>query len=225
VRTVGLAGVEVPRIGLGSNRLRNTDEHVAFIRAAVEAGVRHIDTAHLYSGGESEEAIGAALPGGREDLVIATKGGYRGAAPEVLRAEIGQSLRSLRTDCIDLYYLHRIDPDTPLETSLEVIGGHVDRGVIRAVGISEVGIGEIERARSVVPIAAVQNHFNHSERKHDEVVDFCEREGIIFVAYFPLGGHGSPADQLAWLLERSPAVAPIPGTLSLEHLRENLAVA
>jgi aryl-alcohol dehydrogenase-like predicted oxidoreductase len=225
VRTVDLAGVEVPRVGLGTNRLRNTDEHVAFIRAAVDAGVRHIDTAHLYSGGESEEAIGAALPGGRDDVVIATKGGYRGAAPEVLQAEIEQSLRALRTDRIDLYYLHRVDPETELETSLEVIREHVDRGAIRAVGISEVGIEEIERARTVVPIAAVQNHFNRAERKHDEVVDFCEREGIVFVAYYPLHGDGPPEDRLAWLLDRSPVVAPIPGTLSLEHLRANLAVA
>jgi aryl-alcohol dehydrogenase-like predicted oxidoreductase len=223
VTTVDLAGVEVPRVGLGTNRL--TSEHADFVRAAVDAGVRHIDTAHLYTGGESERTIGAALPGGRDDMVIATKGGYRGAAPDVLRAEIEQSLRALRTDRIDLYYLHRVDPDTPLETSLEVIREHVDRGAIGAVGISEVGVGEIERARSVVPIAAVQNHYNRGERKHDEVVDFCAREGIVFVAYYPLHADGPPGDQLAWLLDRSPVVAPIPGTLSLEHLRENLAVA
>src|SRR5438552_18149973 len=100
---ITLAGVDVPRIGLGTNRLHNTAEHVAFIREAVDAGIRHIDTAHLYTGGESEQAIGAALEGLEEKVVVATKGGYRGGAAEVLDAEIEQSLRSLRTDRIDLY--------------------------------------------------------------------------------------------------------------------------
>src|SRR3954447_25588149 len=105
-----LAGVDVPRIGLGTNRLRTAPEDVAFVRDAVAAGVRHIDTAHLYTGGESERAIGAALAGISEDVLVATKGGYGGAGkgtPSVIRAEIEQSLRSLRTDTIDLYYLHR----------------------------------------------------------------------------------------------------------------------
>jgi aryl-alcohol dehydrogenase-like predicted oxidoreductase len=219
--TIRLAGVEVPRIGLGTNCL--THAHEAFVREAVEAGVRHIDTAHLYTGGESEQTIGAALGGDREDVVVATKGGYRGASPEVLRAEIEQSLRALKTECIALYYLHRVDPETPLETSLETIREYVERGAIRAVGISEVSIEEIERARQVVPIAAVQNRYNTADRRHDDVVDFCEREGIAFVPYFPLGGGGPPQEQLAWLLGRSPVVAPIPGSLSVEHVRANLA--
>jgi pyridoxine 4-dehydrogenase len=227
VTTIRLAGVEVPRIGLGTNRLQNTPEHVAFVRDAVEAGVRHIDTAHLYTGGESEQAVGAALGGGREDLVVATKGGYGGAGqgqPELLRAQIEQSLRALQTDCIALYYLHRVDPETPLETSLEAIKEYVDRGAIRAVGISEVDVDQIERARKVVPIAAVQNHYNLAERGHDDVIDHCAAEGIVFVPYFPLrGGAGmSNREKLAWLLDRSPAIAPIPGTLSIDHLRENL---
>ena len=221
MKSVRLAGVDVPRIGLGTNRL--TEAHVDFVRAAVEAGVRHIDTAHLYTGGASERAIGAAI-GAREDVVVATKGGYRDASPEVLRSEIEQSLRSLGTERIALYYLHRVDADTPLETSLETIREYVDRGAIRAVGVSEVGVEEIERARRVVEIAAVQNRYNRAERGHDDVVDFCEEEGIVFVPFYPLHGDGTTAEKLAWLLERSPAIAPIPGTLSLEHLRENLSV-
>jgi pyridoxine 4-dehydrogenase len=187
--------------------------------------VRHIDTAHLYRGGDSERAIGEALDGIEEDVLVATKGGYSAGEgrPQVLRAQIEQSLRSLRTEAIGLYYLHRVDPETPLEESLGEIGAHVDRGAIRHVGISEVSVEQIEQARAVMDIAAVQNRYNVADRGHDGVVDFCEREGIPFVAYFPLRGDGQPADQLASLLRRSPVVVPIPGTLSIEHLRENLA--
>lgn len=227
METFRLAGVDVPRVGLGTNRLTTAAEHVAFVREAVAAGVRHIDTAHLYSGGESERAIGEALADVSEDVLVATKGAYRAGEgrPEVLRAQIEQSLSSLRTEAIGLYYLHRVDPETPLEESLGEIKAHVDRGAIRHVGISEVGVDEIERARQVVPIAAVQNRYNTEDRRHDDVVDFCEREAIAFVPYFPLSGSGDPASQLAWLLQRSPVVLPIPGTLSIDHLRANLAAA
>lgn len=236
--TLQLAGVEVPRIGLGTNRLTTASEHVDFVRAAVAEGVRHIDSAHLYSGGDSERAIGEALAGASEDVVVATKGGYRAGEgrPEVLGAQVEQSLRSLRTDSIPLYYLHRVDPETPLEESLGAIKAYVDRGAIRAVGISEVSAEQIEQARKVVPIAAVQNRYNVGDREHDHVVDHCEREGIAFVAFYPLRGSGPDvaaaakrlgvsenAVKLAWLLQRSPAVLPIPGTLSIDHLRENLA--
>ena len=220
--TFRLAGVDVPRIGLGTNRL--TTGHVAFVRDAVAAGVRHIDTAHLYTGGESERAIGEALDGGSEEVLVATKGGYRAGEgrPEALGEQIEQSLRSLRTEAIGLYYLHRVDPETPLEESLGAIKAYVDRGAIRHVGVSEVSVEQIERARQVVPIAAVQNRYNLAERAHDDVVDFCTREEIAFVPFFPLRGDGTNADKLAWLLRRSPVVLPIPGTLSIEHLRENL---
>jgi len=235
-----LAGVEVPRIGLGTNRLTTAPNHVTFVREAVAAGVRHIDTAHLYTGGESERAIGEALDGISEEVLVATKGGYGGAGqgrPEVLRAQIEQSLRSLGTEAIGLYYLHRIDPVTPLEESLGAIRAYVDRGAIRHVGVSEVSVEQIQRARQVVPIAAVQNRYSIAERGHDDVVDFCERERIAFVPYFPLRGDGGSGVavaaerlgvtestvKLAWLLRRAPVVLPIPGTLSTEHLRENLA--
>jgi pyridoxine 4-dehydrogenase len=232
--TFSLAGFEVPRIGLGTNRL--TTGHVAFVREAVSAGVRHIDTAHLYTGGESERAIGEALDGTTEDVLVATKGGYRGASPDTLRTEIEQSLRSLRTEAIDLYYLHRVDPATPLEESLGVIKGYVDRGAIRHVGVSAVSVEQVERARTVVDVVAVQNPYNLAQREYDDVIDYCEHHGIAFVPYYPLRGDGGrtiadaarrlgvteSAAKLAWLLRRSPVVLPIPGTLSIEHLRENL---
>jgi pyridoxine 4-dehydrogenase len=238
--TLSLADAEVARIGLGTNRLANTPTNVAFVREAVAAGVGLIDTAHSYAGGESEETIGAALSPAPDGCVVATKGGWGGAGhgrPEVLHAEIEESFRRLRTDSIALYYLHRVDPETRLEESLAAIGQYRDRGKIRHVGLSEVSVDEIERARQVMPIAAVQNHYNLSERKHEAVVDYCARENIVFVPFFPLRGdggdalaeiaarHGATPGQitLAWLLRRSPTMLPIPGTLSLEHLKENLA--
>lgn len=235
-----LGDIEVARIGLGTNRLTKTGDNVAFVKAAVAAGVQMIDTAHSYTGGQSEETIGEALSPLPEDCIVATKGGIGGPGrgrPEVLRAELDHSLRRLKTDCIPLYYLHRVDPETPIEESLATIKEYRDQGKVRHVGISEVGIEQIERARRVVPITAVQNHYNLSERKYEEVVDYCAAEGLGFVPFFPLRGVGSAALKeiagrhratvqqiaLAWLLRRSPAMLPIPGTLSLDHLKENLA--
>jgi pyridoxine 4-dehydrogenase len=232
------AGVDVRRIGLGTNRLHDTRENVAFIRAAVDAGVQMIDTACLYTGGESERVIGRALSN-PPVVIVATKGAYGGAGrgkPEILRHEIEQSLESLRVERIALYYLHRVDPETPIEESLGAIKEYVDRGAIERVGISKVDIPLIDRARKVLPISAVQNEYNVDERKHDDVVDYCARESIVFVPYYPLRArprravhesarrHRATPHQvmLAWLLKRSPAMLPIPGTLSLAHLRENL---
>lgn len=238
--TVTLGHRAVPRIGLGTNRLRNTPARVAFVRAAVDAGVRMIDTAHLYTSGESEQTIGEGLSQASDDCVIATKGGYGGAGqgrPEVLHRQIDDSLARLRRPRIDLYYLHRVDPETPIEESLRAIKERVDQQQIAHVGISEVTIAEIERARRIVPIVAVQNNYSLAERKHEEVVDYCEGAGIVFVPFFPLRGADAPAVRsiakrhrvtpyqiaLAWLLRRSPVMLPIPGTLSLPHLQENLA--
>ena len=234
-----LGDVEVARIGLGTNRLTNTPENVAFVKEAVAAGVGVVDTAHTYTGGESEATIGAALSPVPQGGVVATKGGFRPGEgrPEVLRAQIEESLRRLRTDSIALYYLHRVDPETPLEESLGAIEEYRDSGKIRHVGLSQVGIDQIERARRVVPIVAVQNQYNLSERRYEDVVDYCAGEGIVFVPFFPLRGdggralaeiaerHGATPAQiaLAWLLRRSPTMLPIPGTLSLEHLKQNLA--
>ena len=237
-----LGDFDVARIGLGTNRLTKTDGNIAFIKAALAAGVRMIDTAHSYSGGQSEETIGAALSPIPDGCIVATKGGGGGGAgrgrPEVLRSEIEESLRRLRTDSIALYYLHRVDPETRLEDSLAAIKEYQERGKIRHVGLSEVTIDQIEHARQVLPIVAVQNHYNLSERKYEAVVDYCAGEDIAFLPFYPLHGdgggaladiarrHGATVRQitLAWLLRRSPAMLPIPGTLSLEHLEENLAV-
>ena len=223
--TVTLGETPLTRIGLGTNRLTHTAENVAFIREAVAAGVSLIDTAHVYTGGESEDTIGAALSSPAEGCLVATKGGYGtgNGRPGVLSAQIEASLRRLRTDSIDLYYIHKPDPQTPLEESFEVIGEYRDRGRIRYVGVSNMSVEQIERARQVVSIAAVQNHYNLSERTHDDVVDYCAENGIVFVPYFPLrdGGpvaaeiakrHGGTPEQLAlaWLLWRSPAMLPIP---------------
>jgi aryl-alcohol dehydrogenase-like predicted oxidoreductase len=229
----------VTRVGLGTNRLTNTPANQALLREALAAGVNFIDTAYLYTRGDSEQTIGAALAPFPEQCIVATKGGYsRGEGrPEILSAQIEASLNRLRADAIDLYYLHRVDPETRLETSLSTIRDYRDRGKIRHVGISEVDIDQIERARQIVAIAAVQNRYNLSERKHEEVVDYCAEQQILFVPYFPLRGdggsvlreiaaaHGATPSQvtLAWLLKRSPTMLPIPGTLSREHLRDNLA--
>jgi pyridoxine 4-dehydrogenase len=236
--TITLGDEELTRIGLGTNRLTNTPEHVAFVREAIGVGVQMIDTAHTYTGGQSEETIGAALSSVPKGCVVATKGGSAPGTgrPEVLRTQIETSLHRLRTGTIDLYYLHRVHADTPIEDSVATIAEYRDAGQIRHIGLSQVGIDQIERAREIAPIAAVQNHYNLSERGWDEVVDYCAREGIVFVPYFPLTGGGRSLGEiaerhaattaqirLAWLLRRSPATLPIPGTLSLEHLKENVA--
>ena len=235
-----LVDIDVARIGLGTNRLTKTTGNVALIKAALEAGVQMIDTAYSYTGGQSEETIGAALDPIPDGCIVATKGGGGpnpgSGRPEILRAQIEESLRRLGTKRIALYYLHRVDPQTPLEDSLAAIKEYQDRGKILHVGLSEVGIEQIERGRKVVPIAAVQNHYNLSERKYETVVDYCAGEDIVFVPFFPLRGnggralnevaarHGATPQQitLAWLLRRSPAMLPIPGTLSAQHLNENV---
>jgi aryl-alcohol dehydrogenase-like predicted oxidoreductase len=244
-RTLVLGETEVVRIGLGTNRLKKTSENVELVRRAVAAGIGLVDTAHTYTGGESEETIGEALSPRPVGAFVATKGGFAPGtgSPQALSGQIEESLRRLRTDAIDLYYLHRVDPETPLEESLGTIAAYRDRGQILHVGLSQVGIEEIERGREVVPIAAVQNRYSLAERTHDKVIDHCASEGIAFVAFYPFGGAGGSvlAERgailddvasrcgatraqvaLAWLLRRSPAVLPIPGTLSPEHLTENV---
>src|SRR6476619_2803713 len=238
-RTLMLGDAEVVRLGLGTNHLRKTPENVEFVRQAAAAGIGLVDTAHTYTDGESEATIGEALSPPPDGVVVATKGGFAPGtgSPEALSAQIDESLRRLRTGTIALYYLHRVDPETPLEESLGTIAAYRDRGQIRHVGLSEVRVSQLERGRQVVPIAAVQNRYNLAERTHEEVVDHCAEQGIAFVPFFPLRGadtpavaaiadrHGASPHQvaLAWLLARSPAILPIPGTLSIDHLRQNLA--
>jgi aryl-alcohol dehydrogenase-like predicted oxidoreductase len=234
--TIRIGETEVPRVGLGTNRLQDTGDHAAFIRAAIDAGIRHIDTAHLYSGGQSEAAIGAALASGRRDgVVVATKGGYHDSRPQTIAREIEESLKRLRTDRIDLYYLHKVHDVASIEGSLGAIVRERDRGRISHIGVSNVDAAQLRRALAVTRIAAVQNHYNLAHREHDDVLELCAAEGIAFVPYFPLrdvtpaaraiaARHGATPAQvaLAWLLRRSPTTLPIPGTLSVEHVRENL---
>ena len=238
-RTVRLGGTEILRMGLGTNRLTHTPDHVQFVRAAVAAGIGNVDTALIYAGGESERTIGEALSPLPAGLVVATKGAFQAGQgkPHVLRTHIEQSLARLRTETIPLYYLHRVDPETPLEESMGVIKEYRDRGAILAAGVTHVTVEQIDLARRVLPLAAVQNPYSVVERAYDDVVDHCMRAGIVFVPYFPLRGtdtdevraiaarYEATASQiaLAWLLRRAPHILPIPGTLSLEHARENLA--
>jgi pyridoxine 4-dehydrogenase len=231
-----LDGIELTRIGLGTNRLTDTPDNRELLKTAVDAGLNFIDTAHGYTNGESERTMGNALAPLPENLVVATKGGYRDGRADAIRAQIEESLQRLRTDTIPLYYLHRVDPDIPLETSLGAIREYQERGAIRHVGISNVEVEEIERARQVVQVSAVQNHYSRTDRGHDDVVDHCTEQEIFFIPYFPLRGqdgatltriareHDATAAQiaLAWLLRRSPIMLPIPGTTSIDHLRENL---
>src|SRR6266540_2164628 len=147
-----LGDAEVARIGLGANRLTNTPQHIALVKEAVVAGVNLIDTAHTYTGGESEETIGAALSPIPDGCIVATKGGWSAGRADVLRSEIEESLRRLRINSIALYYLHRPDPKTPLEESLAALKEYRDSGNIRHIGLSNVGIDQIQRARQVVPI-------------------------------------------------------------------------
>ncbi len=185
-------------------------------------------------------------------VVIATKGGLArmGPAkseplgrPAYLRQQVEMSLRYLKVERIDLWQLHRIDPKVPLEESLGAVAEMQQAGKIRHVGLSEVGVEEIERARKVLPIVSVQNKYNLTERKHEAVLDYCEREGIGFIPWYPVaagklaapGGkldqvakaHGASVSQLslAWLLRRSPVMLPIPGTSSVQHLEENVGAA
>jgi len=225
------------RIGLGTNRLTDTPANHEFLRQAVHAGIDFIDTAHLYSSGESEAAIGAALAPFGEGLTVATKGAYAGGSgPDDLRRQIEESLERLRTDTIELYYLHRMHPEYSVEAMMSVIAEYRTMGHIKHVGVSEVTIEQLQLAEAVVPITAVQNEYNLGTRKWDEVVDHCTEREILFVPFFPLrGGDAAAVEQvagetgatahqvkLAWLLKRSPVMVPIPGTLDIEHVRENL---
>jgi pyridoxine 4-dehydrogenase len=227
---------QIKRIGLGTNRLTDTAANRAFLEEAVVTGLDFIDTAHVYTNGESEKTIGATLSPFPEDIVVATKAGYRSTTLDEVRSEIEQSFERLRTDRITLYYLHRLRQEIPLEESVGLLKEFVDAGRIAHIGLSEVSVEQITRAQTVAPIAAVQNEFNIGERRWESVIQHCEAEGIVFVPFFPLrrdsaavvevaDRHGATPNQvkLAWLLARSPCVAPIPGTLSIDHLEENLA--
>ena len=228
----------VHRLGLGAMRLPGVrddsvppGEAAALLREAVRLGVDLIDTAWIY--GRSEALIADALHPYPEGLVIATKGGLRAGGhpdgrPERLRSDCEDSLRRLRVDAIDVWQLHRIDPQIPLEEQLGAVRELRDEGKIRFVGLSEVSLDELRQAQAVVAIATVQNRYNATERQSDDVLDACEAEGIGFLPWAPIRGGGTVTDAqaaLRWLLARSPVMLPIPGTGSIAHLRENVRAA
>ena len=253
--------LRVNRLGFGAMRItgkgiwgkpENPEEARAVLKRAVELGINLIDTADSYGPEVSERLIGETLHPYPDDLVIATKGGLlRGGPgqwrtdgrPEHLRQACEGSLRRLKVDRIDLYQLHRIDSRVPAEESLGALAKLREEGKVRYVGLSEVGVEEIQRAQEIVPIVSVQNRYNLIDRRSEDVLDFCEREGIGFLPWFPLATGdlarpGGPLDEiaarhdaspgqvaLAWLLWRSPVMLPIPGTSSVEHLEENVVAA
>src|SRR5579863_4009889 len=251
--------ISVNRLGYGAMRLTGdgiwgapTDRKAALavLRRAVELGVNFIDTADSYGPGVSEELIAEALFPYPKDLVIATKGGWNrpganqwthDASPAHLREAIEGSLKRLRLDRIEVYQLHTPDPVVPFETSVETLAELQKDGKIHFVGLSNVTREHIERARKIVPIVSVQNRYSFADREWDYVVDYCERNGIAFIPWFPLGAgkvageilnriakahQGTPPQvALAWLLQRSPIMLPIPGTSSIDHLEENIAAA
>ena len=220
---------------------------LAVLRRAVELGVNFIDTADSYGPNVSEELIAEALYPYPKDLVIATKGGWNrpgpnqwthDASPEHLRKAIEGSLKRLRLDRIHLYQLHAPDPVTPFDESVETLAELRAQGKIHMVGLSNVTREHVERAQKIVPIASVQNRYSVADHEWDSVIDYCQQQGIAFIPWFPLGGgkavndalakvakahHANPHQvALAWLLQRSPIMLPIPGTSSVAHLEENL---
>jgi pyridoxine 4-dehydrogenase len=229
--------LEVRRLGFGAMRIVDgpSEQAHAVLRRAVELGVDLIDTADAYGRGLSEQRIAEALHPYPEGLVIHTKVGLINdgshawpcnGRPEYLRRAVEASLRRLRLDRLDAVSLHRPDDDVPLEESVGALADLRDEGKIRHVGLSNVSLDELRRAQAVVDVACVQNEYNEEKRDADDVLEACEAEGIGFMAWFPLGGEGrSPHASLRWLLERSPVMLPIPGTSSLAHLEENMAVA
>ena len=258
--TVSLGGeLTVNRLGFGAMRItgdgiwgapKNPAEAIAVLRRAVELGVNFIDTADSYGPHVSEELIAKALAPYPKDLVIATKGGWNrpgpnqwthDASPAHLREAVEGSLKRLRLDRIDVYQLHAPDPVVPLDASIETLANMQSQGKIRFVALSNVTVDHIERARKIVPIVSVQNRYSFPDREWDHVVDYCERNEIAFIPWFPLGA-GTVAGKLleriakarqmkplqvalAWLLKRSPIMLPIPGTSSVSHLEENVQTA
>src|ERR1700720_3095279 len=258
--TITLGGeLTVNRLGFGAMRLtgdgiwgppKDRAGASQVLRRAVELGVNFIDTADSYGPHVNEELIAEALAPYPKDLVIATKGGWnrRGpnqwthdASPAHLREAVEGSLKRLHLDRIDVYQLHVPDPVVPLDASIETLCNMQSEGKIRFVALSNVTVEHIERARKIVPIVSVQNRYSFADREWDYVVDYCERNGIAFIPWYPLGAgkvagevlnrvaqarNASPTQiALAWLLHRSPMMLPIPGTSSIEHLEQNVAAA
>jgi aryl-alcohol dehydrogenase-like predicted oxidoreductase len=258
--TIG-GDLTVNRLGYGAMQLtgkgiwgppEDHDECIRVLRRAIELGVTFIDTADSYGPYFSEELIAEALHPYPDDLVIATKAGLLRCGPgdwrplgkpDYLRQEVEMSLRRLKLERIDLFQLHRFDPEVPVEDSLGELKEMQDEGKIRHIGISEVSVDQVEQARKVVDVVSVQNMFNLVERRHEDVLKHCEAEDIAFIPWFPLATgrlvqegnvltesaqrhQVSPAQlALAWVLQRSPVMLAIPGTSKVSHLEDNMAAA
>jgi len=254
-----LGDLDVCRLGFGAMRITgdgvwgepdDREGVKAVLRRALELDVDFIDTADSYGPYVSEELIAEALHPYPDGLVIATKGGltragpgswHRDCSPEHLREACEGSLARLRLDTIDVYQLHAVDPRVPYAESVGALAELRDEGKIRHVGVSNVGLGELAEARSIVPVVSVQNRYSISTRDSERVLESCAREGLAFIPWFPLDAgavedsrvpevaraHGASPMQvaLAWLLAHSPAMLPIPGTSSVAHLEENVAAA
>ena len=251
--------ISVHRLGYGAMRLtgegiwgppKDRKTALAVLRRAVELGVNFIDTADSYGPYVNEELIAEALSPYLAGLVVATKGGWNrpgpnqwthDATPAHLREAVEGSLKRLRLDRIDVYQLHIPDPVVSFDSSVETLAELRREGKIRMVALSNVTQEHVERARRIVPIVSVQNRYSFADREWDYVVDYCERNGIVFIPWFPLGAgriagevlnqiaqaHRAAPTQVAlsWLLRRSPMILPIPGTSSIEHLEQNVAAA
>ena len=251
----------VHRMGFGAMRItgkgiwgdpKDPAESKRVLKRALELGVNFIDTADSYGPYVSEDLIAEALFPYADGLVIATKGGLTRQGPdgwlpvgrpEYLRQCVEMSLRRLRTETIDLYQLHRIDPKVPAEESIGELKKMQTEGKIRHIGLSEVSVEELEHAQTIVEVVSVQNLYNLSERKSETLLDYCTEKSIGFIPWFPVAGgdlvkpggvldqsaktHGATVAQLAlaWLLKRSPVMLPIPGTSSVAHLEENIAAS
>ena len=259
--TFTIAGKTVHRLGFGAMRLTGQGiwgppadraECIRVVRRAVELGVDFIDTADSYGPYDSEEIIAEALAPYPEQVLVATKAGLTRTGPDVwvpvgrpsyLRQQAEGSLRRLKVDRLDLFQLHRIDPDVPLADQIGELVKLQDEGKIGAIGVSEVTVAELTEARKHGEIATVQNLFNLSNRHSADVVEYATENGLGFIPWFPidsgkLAQPGGPVDHivhetgatpsqvaLAWLLAVSPVVLPIPGTSKVDHLEENVAAA
>lgn len=263
-KTFGIGGdLKVNRLGYGAMRLTGdgiwgwpADKSNAkkVLRRAIELGVDFIDTADAYGPEVNELLIAEALHPYPSGLIIATKGGHTrpgpnqwipNGKPDYLTKCVEGSLKRLKLDRIDLYQLHRIDANVPVEDSLGALKKMQDAGKIRHIGLSEVTIKQIEQSKKVVPIVSVQNQYNIENRKSDDVLDYCEKEKLAFIPWAPIGGSRASLARmenplaaearrldvtavqlgLAWLLQRSPVMVPIPGTSSVAHLEENMGAA
>ena len=239
--------LEVNRLGIGTNRTSDSETSREVLRRAVELGVQLIDTADVYTKSASESTIADTLHPYPLEVAIASKGGIitdgQDSSYDYLSAALERSRERLRKQAIDLYYVHRLDGVTPIAETAQFLKEALEAGTIRAAGLSNVTVADIEAFRQIVPIAAVQNQYSVLQRSDEAVLEYCEGHGIVFVPYQPLkagvtdealatlasiGGKYDLEPQqvaIAWLLHRSPVVAPIPGTQSIPHLEANVRAA